>query len=328
MILLLCLAAQLSFPDKPVRKQAPKARIVSIDKVWDRAPHNAFTDLVRYRERFYLAFREAAAHVSPDGAIRVLSSQNAERWDASAPLTYPVADLRDPKLSVTPDNRLMLTTAGAMHPPSDARHKTFAWISADGREWSAAEVIGEPNVWLWRITWNQRKAYGMGYATVEPRFLRSYLSLDGKHFQVLNPFVLDKDGPSETSIVFLPDDSALCLLRRDGGTKTGLLGRSRPPYRAWTWTDLGTRIGGPHMLRLTDGRIVAAVRLYEPKPRTALCWLDATANTLTEFLELPSGGDTSYAGLVYHNEMLHVSYYASHEGRTSIYFARVELPRP
>ena len=40
----LLVAAQISFPAKPVKKDPPKAEIVSLDKVWDRSPHNAFTD--------------------------------------------------------------------------------------------------------------------------------------------------------------------------------------------------------------------------------------------------------------------------------------------
>ena len=42
-------------------------------------------------------------------------------------------------------------------------------------------------------------------------------------------------------------------------------------------------------------------------------------------LTLPSGGDTSYAGMVWHADLLWVSYYSSHEGKTSIYLARVKL---
>ena len=42
-------------------------------------------------------------------------------------------------------------------------------------------------------------------------------------------------------------------------------------------------------------------------------------------LTLPSGGDTSYAGMVWHDGLLWVSYYSSHEGKTAIYLARVKL---
>ena len=49
------------------------------------------------------------------------------------------------------------------------------------------------------------------------------------------------------------------------------------------------------------------------------------ARKLTEFLKLPSGGDTSYAGLEWHKGLLWVSYYSSHEGKTSIYLAKVKF---
>ena len=50
------------------------------------------------------------------------------------------------------------------------------------------------------------------------------------------------------------------------------------------------------------------------------------SGTLTPALKLPSSGDTSYAGMVWHDERLWVSYYSSHEGKTSIYVAKVKLP--
>jgi len=36
--------------------------VVEVKKIWDKAPHNAFTDLTRFKDQWYLAFREAASH--------------------------------------------------------------------------------------------------------------------------------------------------------------------------------------------------------------------------------------------------------------------------
>jgi hypothetical protein len=303
-----------------------RAELVSVDRIADRAPHSAFTDLIRFRERFYCVFREGSGHVSGDGAIRVLSSPHAARWDSMALLDYPVADLRDPKLCATPDGRLMLTAAAAMRPGSDFSHHTMVWFSYDGRQWTSAERIGEPNIWLWRPVWHSGKCYGLGYSTTKDRFVRMYLSADGKQFTTINPIASREDYPSESAFVFLPNDEALCLLRREGGPNTALLGRSRPPYRGWTWQDAGTRVGGQQMLKLADGRIVVAGRLYDGVVRTALSWLDPAGPTIEEFLKLPSGGDSSYPGLVLYDGLLHVSYYSSHEGKTAIYLAKVRLP--
>jgi hypothetical protein len=153
-----------------------------------------------------------------------------------------------------------------------------------------------------------------------------YRSKDGKTWEVVKKEVYPDAASygNETSLVFLEDDTAYCLLRRDEGRCTALLGVSRPPYTEWTWNDLGVRIGGPVMIPWGD-RFLAAVRLYDGTIRTSLCWIDRQKNTLTEALKLPSGGDTSYAGLVWHEGVLWVSYYSSHEEKTSIYLAKVTI---
>ena len=66
-------------------------------------------------------------------------------------------------------------------------------------------------------------------------------------------------------------------------------------------------------------------RLYDKKVRTVVCTLDPDTGRLTEELTLPSGGDTSYAGLAWHDGLLWVSYYSSHEGKSSIYLAKVKV---
>ena len=74
-----------------------------------------------------------------------------------------------------------------------------------------------------------------------------------------------------------------------------------------------------------DNGLVAVLK----ERRTALYWLDPYAGTLTPALVLPSGGDTSYPGFVWWGDLLWVSYYSSHEGKASIYLARVRvLPTP
>src|SRR5436305_2048927 len=52
----------------------PKTELISVKKIWDQAPHCAFTDLAYWRGHFVCAFREGRAHVATDGKIRVLSS--------------------------------------------------------------------------------------------------------------------------------------------------------------------------------------------------------------------------------------------------------------
>ncbi|MBI2926564.1 MAG: exo-alpha-sialidase [Verrucomicrobia bacterium] len=301
--------------------------MLEVRKIWEAAPHNAFTDLVRFKGRWFCVFREGQAHVSPDGALRVITSKDGQDWTSAALLTSTTADLRDAKITITPKGELMLSGAGALHQPAESKHRSLAWFSKDGAKWSEPVIIGDANQWLWRTTWHKNIAYSIGYDTTAEKFIRLYASKDGRKFNTLVPTLFNEGYPNETALVFLPDQTCLCLLRRDGNPGTGQLGRARPPYTQWAWHDLGVKIGGPHMIRLRDGRFVAAVRLYDGGARTSLLWLDPEAGRLTEFLKLPSGGDTSYPGLVWHKGLLWVSYYSSHEGKTSIYLAKVKLPR-
>jgi hypothetical protein len=118
------------------------------------------------------------------------------------------------------------------------------------------------------------------------------------------------------------------LQRRDGGAaeNSAMLGISRPPYTKWAWHDLGKYFGGPNFIETPGGHWIAAGRIIENgKPSTVVAVLDVDAKTLTPILTLPSGGDTSYPGLVYRDDILYVSYYSSHEDKTKIYLAKVKL---
>ncbi len=311
-----------------LRQPKPPLRLLETRLIWDRAPHNAFTDLIRFHDRWFCVFREGSAHISPDGALRILTSVDGHSWTSAALLTSPDSDLRDGKLSVAPDGRLMLSGAETLHNRSTHAHQSLAWFSGDGYRWEGPLPIGEPDFWIWRITWHEGTAYGIGYDSRKAhRSIRLYRSPDGRRFEPLVPRLLDVGYPNESCLVF-DGNTAYCLLRRDGQPSSGLLGISSPPYTQWSWQDLGVRIGGPCMIRLPDGRLLAAVRLYDGNARTSLCWIDPPTGTLREALRLPSGGDTSYAGMVLDGNTLWVSYYSTHENKTAIYFSRVTTDLP
>lgn len=305
-----------------------QAELVSVKRIWDEAPHNAFTDLVHFHDEWLCVFREGKAHVSPDGALRVIASKDGERWTSVAVLKSAKGDLRDAKIAITPDGKLMLNGALALAQPATARHQSIAWFSTDGRNWDEGHEIGDPDFWLWRVTWQGNNAYAVGYNTDKDRkkrFLRLYRSEDGKRFETLVPKLFAEHSPGENTLRFLQDGTCLCLVRRDLAPHSALLGTAKAPYQDWRWQDLGLRIGGPNFIQLPDGRFVAACRLHDGETRTSLLWLEPMSGKLTEFLKLPSGGDCSYAGLVWHDNLLWVSYYSTHEQKTSIYLAKVRL---
>jgi hypothetical protein len=307
--------------------EAPEAKLLSVRRIWDKAPHNAFTDLIRFHDRWFCAFREGKSHVCNTGRLRVITSQGGEDWSSAALMTWDGGDVRDAKLSVTADGQLMLNGAVRFLKPKDGQtHQSVTWLSPDGKTWSEPHRVADPNVWMWSVTWHKDFGYGIGYSTSKKRFIRLYRSRDGKAWErVADDLFPGGTYANETSLVFTDDDTATCLLRRDSHGATAQLGTAPPPYTDWTWKDLGTRIGGPKMIQLPDGRFLATVRLYDKKVRTGLCWVHAEKGTIEEILTLPSGGDTSYAGMALHGGLLWISYYSSHQGKTSIYLATVKL---
>src|SRR5436190_21515189 len=94
---------------------AAEPEIISTAKIWDKAPHNAFTDLIRWRDQFYCTFREADGHVGGDGKLRVVGSADGKAWQPVGLVEEQGIDLRDPHLSVTPDDRLMIVAGGSVY---------------------------------------------------------------------------------------------------------------------------------------------------------------------------------------------------------------------
>ena len=121
------------------------------------------------------------------------------------------------------------------------------------------------------------------------------------------------------------------MMRRDrsgSAASSAMLGVSRPDYKKWQWRDLGAEFngfGGPNFIKIPGGHWIAAGRMHQGGAHTALTYIDVANGTMTKLAKLPSGGDTSYPGLVWHDGMLYVSYYSSHEGKTSIYLAKVKV---
>jgi hypothetical protein len=294
--------------------------LINVQKIWDKASHNAFTDLIRFNNEWLCIFREGETHVSLDGALRIISSTDARQWRSSS-LIKGESDFRDGKLCLTPQKQLMVCGAEVVIEGSTRVIQSVVWFSKDGHVWGPKNKIAEGNSWLWRITWHEGIAYSMAYHCGQGPKISLYSSQDGVNFSVLAPCLVDEGVPTEASLLF-ENGLGYCLLRRNQAN--GLLGIAKPPYTYWIWKDLGVFIGGPQLISLPENQVIAAVRLYDNKVRTSLCRLNLQTGEFKEALELPSGGDTSYPGLVWHQRRLWVSYYSSHEGRASIYFAEVD----
>jgi hypothetical protein len=298
-----------------------------VRKIWDQGKHNAFTDLIRFQGQWYCVFREGDDHAKGAGRIRVLRSTDGKDWQSAALIEQDGADLRDPHFAMSPTKQLMIVGGAAVPPTRDPvkDHFSFVSFSKNGADWSKPERTVESWQWLWRVRWHGDHAYGVAYRSnaTPPRTYEAILfkSNDGKKYETVTKF--DVPNATEASVVF-DVDTMLCLQRRDGKPNTAWLGVSKAPYKEWTWKDTGVYFGGPHLVQTPDGTWLAAGRMTTTgKPQTVLCQVDVKAGKLTPLVTLPSGGDNSYAGLVWHEGELWMSYYSSHEKKASIYLARL-----
>jgi len=311
----------------------------SVNKIWDEAPHNAFTDLIKYEGKYYCTFREGTGHIpeldgTGDGKIRILASTDGDRWESVELIAKEGFDLRDPKLSITPDGRLMVLIGASVYRSrqllSQAPYASF--MDKKAKTFSTLQPIAlDPGIqsnvnWLWRVTWGKNTGYGVLYQALSQEDWKIYLmeTSDGINYKVVTQ--LDVPGkPNESTVEMLKKNKNRILVRREAAPdNNGYLGYSQKDYTKWKWDDLGIRLGGPDIITLPNGKTIIGSRSFrDNKPHTALFGLDKNGKAV-ELLELPSGNDTSYPGLIVNNDELWVSYYSGHEGKTSIYLAKVK----
>jgi hypothetical protein len=309
-----------------------------VQRIWDHAPHNAFTDLIRFDGRFICTFREGSDHVpgenGTDGRIRVISSRNGDEWESVALLEKEGLDLRDPKISITPDGRLMVVMGGSNYDGRELvdRHSYVSFSNQVGREFSLPQPvsidpeISQPNDWLWRVTWYRETAYGVVYQANEEGEWNVHLvrSSNGTNYSLVSTLDIPRH-PNESTIRFRDDHRAVMVVRREGGNHLGYLGFSDSPYSSWNWRQISYRLGGPNLKLLNNGSMVLATRHYKPDDYSTVVGILSRNGTFTNTITVPSGGDTSYPGLLVYDDQLWMSYYSSHEEKTAIYLATIPL---
>lgn len=308
--------------------------LVSIQRIWDQAPHSAFGDLIHFRGRWFCVFREGQWHVAragqeDDGKLRVITSPDGKRWTSASVIAEEGIDLRDPHFSVTADGRLMIVAGGSEYPQGRFQgRQPRVMFSRDGVTWSAPRKALERSHWLWRVTWHKGRAYGVTkFAPPDnSRRLRLVASADGLAWESVAE--LDVPGGDETTLRFLPDGRMVALTRRTGnGDDHAMIGISNPPFQQWQWTKTAGFLGGPNFIVLPGGAMVAGGRSYpdgnRAAPKTVLGFMNLTSYEPS--LALPSGGDSSYPGFFWRQGILWTMYYSSHEGKTAIYLAKVRV---
>lgn len=339
-IITVCLAALAATIGTPRAGAQTGTIAYDVQKIWDNGSHCAFTSLIRYKGQLYCSFREGATHIfdekgNAEGKIRILVSKNGKRWEPLPLIGKDGYDLRDPKLSITPDGRLMVIVGGSIYRNRQlVGREPQVLFSQDGRTFTDPMPVEiDPSAksgtdWLWRVTWAGDTGYCVNYAMRPDGDADLHLlsTRDGIHYERVT--TIDIDGfPNETTVRMLPDGRMAMLIRRDKGDTRGYWGVSEAPFTDWKLTKMEFRVGGPDFIALDGGTIIAGSRTYYiPSMNKTALYTGTADGRFEEALLLPSGGDTSYTGLLVEGDTLWVSYYSSHETpNASVYLARIPL---
>jgi len=282
--------------------------------------HSENTDLINWQSAIYLVHRTAESQVlGPNSSLRISKSTDGGKsftLQAIIP-ALPTRDIRDPHFYVVGDELHIKTlTRLPVNSTRDSNVDTIAQgtSTTDGVHWSPLAPIG-PEMWsFWRIKQQGGIYYSAAYADGDLS-VSLYSSPDGVTWtQGAQVYGVSADTPLETELTFMPSGKLLALVRMDG-TDAELLGDiaplrtnvcwADPPYSAFTCpqTFVGERLDGP-LSFFHDGRLFVVARKHlgaDDRKRTSLYEITGTLEggplSIMEWGELPSAGDTSYAGV-------------------------------
>ncbi|GIX00826.1 MAG: hypothetical protein KatS3mg111_4158 [Pirellulaceae bacterium] len=329
--------------------ELPEVRVSNVRRVFANGEHNAFTDLIRFKGRYYLTFRSCPdGHlVHPSSSIRVLASDDLQSWTPVHRFSVPLRDTRDPHFLCFRDRLFVLTGTwycGQTSPDPSTYdlnlHLGYACDSQDGRSWSQPRMLeGTFGHYIWRAAMFKDTAYLCGrrkhHFDVRPRGegpnVESAMLVSGDGLTWRTGPTFQSANGDETAFLFDPRGSLRAVGRRGRNPAEWIEGPA--PWGNLKHADLGTYIGGP-LLKYWGARLlVGGRRMAEQGPTTTLYWWHD--GSLHRCADLPSGGDCSYPGFIPLSETRAVvSWYSSHEtdaeGRTvtAIYLADLELVPP
>ena len=308
--------------------QNPKVELSDVRQIeWDGA-HNAFTDLIWFRGRIYLTFRSC-----PDGhmvhstsRIKVLSSSDGNVWREDYTFSVPDRDTRDPHF-VKLGNKLFVYTGtwycGPHRPVTRNMNQMLGYgvVTTDGKNWTRPfQLNGTYGHYIWRGTAFDNSVY------LCARRRRNFVELDdlSKHAKLVESRILKSDdGISFQDVGFFQHEfgdetafqfnsaGAIMAVSRRGGGRTAQLIRLSPPYNSPVYTDLGRYIGGPLIFNFESQTLVAGRNIRDGKAFTNVSALKE--GKLVDLIDLPSGGDCSYPGMVsLCPGCILISWYSSH----------------
>ena len=279
-------------------------KLESVDTIYHDGTHNAFTDIVRWKGRYWVCFRNGGSHRSVEGRICVISSPDMKDWSSPCVPIDTAEDNRDPKLFVLKEKLFVssMTIKRSFAIPQTCEGEIltddfFSLISftEDGIRWSDPCRTWEPYKGIWWTEPFGERVYGSGYQ-LKPVNDQGTLPRQGPQHQTYSTeFLVSDDGlewktlsiisrerePTDCALAFLPDKRAVAFLRHEWGENPHPeIKVAAPPYTTWeTRYDFPYWTNGP-CLGMVGDTLVAASRAMldlDSTPSELICLAESGA---------------------------------------------------
>jgi hypothetical protein len=307
--------------------------------------HNAFTDLLFWRDEFWLVYISSPSHfASKHSHVILLRSKDAMQWQKAAEFSGNGEDIRDPKLAVIKDQLFLYALLNKQFDPEP--YKTISTHSNDGGTWSALEDV-TPQGWLLGRPLSPDGIFFYAPAHHLDHGKAVLLrSGDGIAWDI-HATIHAGDQADETAVTLNPDGAMVSVTRieagggifghREAGTQ---ISRALPPYSEWVPLARSsvTRLDGPALFTYNSRTLAVGrrqVKVAGPfqwqgsalgRKRSALFLVDEKNGTMTHLTDLPSSGDTSYPGTTIVKGLLYISYYTNDTKKDVNWLAGMLLP--
>jgi hypothetical protein len=306
-------------------EEKPAVAPKSVRKLVADGKHNAFTALVRWKDRYWLAFRSGAGHNSAAADVVVMTSPDGKEWARAFTLDV-LPDDRDPQFVAT-EKRLFLYD-NAMKGPELTAHVTF---TDDGKTWSKPQPALPARFILWKPFGHAGKFHATMHKKDEAsggkgREVIYITSEDGLKWEPVSK-VRGGSWESETTLWPGPGGKMTAFLRQKYGSPPCQVLEAEAPFKEWKPIPTPVNHLSGHCVHTFGGVTYLLSRTIDRSRKTGTMIYVYADGKATPYCELPSGGDCAYPEAVRVGDDMLVSYYSSHEGATNVYLAVVPLKK-
>jgi len=300
---------------------------ITITKIWDKVPHNAYTDLIKFNGTYYCSYSEEFSSsgytTEASGSIGIIRSKTGKKWERVALIQKEGINLCNPRLSITPDRQIMIIMDGAVY-------SLVSFSNKKGDVFSDPEIVNIDTTiisgqkLLWKVTWFRGTGYALLYKSDSKNDKLSLLkTIDGKNFEKITK--IEVDGLlNESTLRFDQKGTMYALISQDDVAKNGTLGMSDWPYIDWSYTKINNIPNRFNFTIVNKSIVVVAPGLSMPELHTGILVINKN-RALEEIIKLPLGKDACFPGILTEQANFLVSCCSAHEGKSAIYMVKVPI---